>query len=101
MKSLFLNFVLDIVDIMGFPDSSVGKEPTCNAGVPGLIPGREDPLERGWAPTPALLGFPGGSAGKESTCSAGDLGSIPGWGRSPWTRERLPLQYSGLENSVD
>ena len=58
---------------MGFPDSSVGKEPTCNAGVPGLSPGREDPLERGWAPTPALLGFPGGSAGKESTCSAGDL----------------------------
>ena len=23
----------------GFPDSSVGKEPTCNAGDPGLIPG--------------------------------------------------------------
>ena len=24
---------------MGFPDSSVGKEPTCNAGDPGLISG--------------------------------------------------------------
>ena len=24
---------------MGFPDSSVGKEPTCNAGDPGSIPG--------------------------------------------------------------
>ena len=24
---------------MGFPDSSVGKESTCNAGDPGLIPG--------------------------------------------------------------
>ena len=24
---------------MGFPDSSVGKEPACNAGDPGLIPG--------------------------------------------------------------
>ena len=23
----------------GFPDSSVGKEPACNAGDPGLIPG--------------------------------------------------------------
>ena len=23
---------------MGFPDSSVGKESTCNAGDPGLIP---------------------------------------------------------------
>ena len=26
---------------MGFLDSSVGKEPTCNAGDPGLIPGSE------------------------------------------------------------
>src|SRR5574340_1312923 len=25
--------------LSGFPDSSVGKEPTCNAGDPGLIPG--------------------------------------------------------------
>ena len=25
----------------GFPDSSVGKESTCNAGDPGLIPGSE------------------------------------------------------------
>ena len=25
--------------IEGFPDSSVGKEPACNAGGPGLIPG--------------------------------------------------------------
>ena len=24
---------------IGFPDSSVGKESTCNAGYPGLIPG--------------------------------------------------------------
>ena len=24
---------------MGFPDSSVGKEPTCNAGDPGSNPG--------------------------------------------------------------
>ena len=23
----------------GFPDSTVGKEPTCNAGAPALIPG--------------------------------------------------------------
>ena len=29
------------------PDSSVGKESACNAGDPGLIPGREDPLEKG------------------------------------------------------
>ena len=49
---------------LGFPDSSVGKESTCNAGDPGLIPGwgkicwRRDEL-----PTPVFLGFPCGSAG--------------------------------------
>ena len=26
---------------LGFPDSSVGKEPTCNVGDPGSIPGLE------------------------------------------------------------
>ena len=37
----------------------------------------------------------------ESTCNAGDLGSIPGLGRSPGERKGYPLQYSGLENSMD
>ena len=52
-------------------------------------------------PTPVFLGFPGGSAGKESTCNAGDLGSIPGLGRSPGEGKGYPLQYSGLEKSMD
>ena len=47
------------------------------------------------------LGFPGGSAGKEPACSAGDLGSIPGLGRSPGEGKGYPLQYSGLENSMN
>ena len=47
------------------------------------------------------LGFPGGSAGKESACNAGDLGSVPGLGRSPGEGNGYPLQYSGLENSMD
>ena len=47
------------------------------------------------------MGFPGGSAGKESTCSTGDLGSIPGTRRSPGKGNGYPLQYSGLENSMD
>ena len=47
------------------------------------------------------LGFPCGSAGKESSCNEGDLGSIPGLGRSPGERKGYPLQYSGLENSMD
>ena len=44
---------------------------------------------------------PGGLAGKESTCNVGDLGSVPGIGRSPGEGKGYPLQYSGLENSVD
>ena len=47
------------------------------------------------------MGFPCGSAGKGSTCNAGDLGSIPGLGRSPGEGKGYPLQYSGLENSMD
>ena len=48
-----------------------------------------------------LQGFPGGSAGKESAHNAGGLGSIPGLGRSPGEGKGYPLQYSGLENSMD
>ena len=47
------------------------------------------------------LGFLCGSAGKESTHNAGDLRSIPGLGRSPGEGKGYPLQYSGLENSMD
>ena len=49
----------------------------------------------------AVMGFPGGSAGKESACNAEDLGSISGLGRSPTEEKGYPLQYSGLENSMD
>ena len=48
-----------------------------------------------------IKGFPGGSAGKESACNVGDLGLTPGLGRSPVEAKGYPLQYSGLENSVD
>ena len=48
-----------------------------------------------------VLGFPCGSAGKESAGNAGELGSISGLGRSPGEGKGYPLQYSGLENSVD
>ena len=41
------------------------------------------------------------SAGKESACNAGNLGLIPGSGRSPGEGKGYPLQYSGLENSMD
>ena len=52
-------------------------------------------------PIPAFLDFPCGLAGKESTCNVGDLGSIPGLGRSLGEGNGNPLQYSGLENSMD
>ena len=48
---------------MGFPDSSVGKESTCNAGDPGWIPGLGRsagerigyPLQYSWASLVAQL----------------------------------------------
>ena len=52
-------------------------------------------------PTPVFLGFPCGSTGKESACNEGDWSSIPGLGRYPWRGKGYPLQYSGLENSMD
>ena len=52
-------------------------------------------------PTPEFLGIPCGSACKESAYNAGDLGLIPGLGRSPGEGKGYPLQYSGLEDSMD
>ena len=48
-----------------------------------------------------IMSFPYGSVGKESVCNVGDPGAIPGWGRSPGEGKGSPLQYSGLENSMD
>ena len=47
------------------------------------------------------MGFPGSSAGKESACNAGDLGLIPGLGRSSGEGNGYPLEYFGLDNSMD
>ena len=47
------------------------------------------------------LGFPCGSTDKESACYVGDLCSIPGLRRSPGQGKGYPLQYPGLENTVD
>ena len=67
-----------------------------------MIPGSgRSAWRRDRLPTQVFLGFPGGSAGKESACNAGDLGSVPGFGRVPGEGKDYPLQYSGLENSMD
>ena len=51
--------------------------------------------------TLCFLAFPCGSAGKGSTHNVGDLGSILGLGWCPGEGKGYPLQYSGLENSMD
>ena len=62
----------------------------------GKISWRRDRLQ-----TPVFMGFPGGSDSKESTHNVGDVGSVPGLGQSPGEGKGYPLQYSGLENSMD
>ena len=47
----------------GFPHSSIGKEPTCNAGDPGSWVGKIS-WTRGRRATPVFSSFPVGSAGK-------------------------------------
>ena len=47
------------------------------------------------------VGFPCGSAGKESAFNGEDLGLILELGISPGKGKGYPLQYSGLEKSMD
>ena len=69
----------------------------------GKIPWRRDRL-----PTPVFLGFPCGSASKlkETWVNPGKMQetwvrSIPALWGSPGEGKGYPLQYSGLENSMD
>ena len=58
-------------------------------------------------PTPIFLSVPAGSAGKKKkkkkkfACNLGALGLIAGLRRSSGEGNSYPLQYSGLENSMD
>ena len=85
----------------GFHYSSVGKESTCNAGDPGLIPGLERsagegigyPLQYSWVSLVAQM-----------------IKNLPvmweswiqslGW-EDPLEKGKAPLQYCSLENSMD
>ena len=88
--------------IYGFPDSSVGKVSTCNAGDPDSNPGWGRCagegigylLQYSWASLVAQLV-------KNLPAVPGDLDLIPGLGRSRGEGNSYPLQYSGLENSTD
>ena len=49
-------------------------------------------------------GLPGWFSGKAPACQAGDTGDvvlIPGLGRFPGEMKGYPIQYSGLENTMD
>ena len=93
-------------DLLGFPDSSVGKESACNAGDPGLIPGSGRsagegigyPLQYSWASLEAQL-VKNPPAMWETW--------IWSWvGKIPWRRERLPTpvfwpgEFHGLVQGV-
>ena len=58
----------------GFPGSSGGKESACNAGDLGLIPGLEEPLEKGMATHSRIFAW-----------------------RIPWTEEPAGLQSVGSQ----
>ena len=62
--------------ILKLPGSSAGKESASNAGDPGLIPGGEDPLEKGM----------------------GTHASILAW-RLPWTEEPGGATVHGVAKS--
>ena len=65
-------------EYLGFPDSSAGKESTCNRGDPSSTPGSGRSAGEGIGYHSSVLGLPGSSFGEESTCNVGDLGSILG-----------------------
>ena len=87
---------------MGFPDSSVGKDSTCNAGDPnstsgsGRAPGDRlgYPLQYSWIFLVAQLV-------KTPPAMQETWVRFLGLGRSPGEGKGYPLQYSGLENSMD
>ena len=102
--------------MLGFPDSSAGKEPTCNARDPGLIPGsgrsaREGigyPLQYSWASLvaelvknlPAIQETWVQSLGWEDPLEKGKgtHSSILAW-RIRWTEEPGKLQPMGLQRA--
>ena len=77
---------------MGFPHSSVGKESTCNAEDPGLIPGSRRsagecigyPLQYSWSYLVAQL--------VRNLPAVWETGFNPWVVKIPWRRKQLPTQ---------
>ena len=77
---------MSLLDTWGFPDSSVGKESTCNAGDASSIPGLGRSAGEGIRlPTPVYLGFPCGNGREWNSLllQRRRPGLDPGLGRSP------------------
>ena len=89
-------------ELLGFPDSSIGKESPCNAGDPSSIlgSGRSTgegigyPLQYSWASLVAQLG-------KNPPAMWETWVQSLGWEDPLGEGSGYPLQYSGLENSMD
>ena len=91
----WLDSITDSMDMNSskFQEIVKGREAGCAAG--HGVPKSQTPLS-GWT-----IDIICDSAGKKSTCNVEDLGLIPGLGRSPGEGKGYPLQYSGLENSMN
>ena len=111
LESITDSMDMNLSKLWGIPDSSVGKESTCNAGDPGAIPGSGRstgagvgyPLQYSWASLvselvknlPAMWESWARSLGWEDPLEKGKAthSSIPGW-RIPWT-----VKVHGVEKS--
>ena len=74
LKQLSSSSSSSSMPMLGFPGSSDGKEPACNAGDVGSMPRLKDPLEEGMATYSRILA-----------------------GRIPWTEESGGLQSMGSQ----
>ena len=97
-----LSYFTKLIHHRSFTNSPAGKEPACNAGDPGLIPGSERsiaegidyPLQYSWASLVAHL------AKNLPAMWVTWVWSL-GWEDPLEKGKDYPLQYSGLENSMD
>jgi len=75
----------------------------CNAGDPGSIPGsgRSIPWRKDRLPISVFLGFPVAQLVKNPPAVWETWVPSLGWEDTPGEGKDYPLQYSGLENSMD
>ena len=66
------------------------KNPPAMQEIPVQLLGREDLLDKGWAPHSSILGLPLWLIWKRIHLQCGKPGFDPWVGKVPWRRERLP-----------